>query len=637
LVDPPAVFYFGNEKAKLYVAVGTSASSAYIAISNNGDDWDLLDDNNLTFAKTIAYNGDMFVVGGDDIIYSYDGINYSLASSGLLTSCNKILWGDNLFIGLGAGATYSLIHSFDGVHWIGNNNLFVTSGNDIVYNNSIYLALGSGTASNNTILKSTDGLNWSEVASVFFTNASNGIWDGKQFVIIGQGTYQIVHSNDGNTFTPSSNIFSTSANCISYNGGIYIALGVGTASIAYSYDSYVWVNATTFSIDNPNSAFWDGDKFLILGDSIARSYDGILYSGENTTLFTSASSVEMNLKQRNTIRFESSMTGSVDIMHPILIGMDNSTDIKYPLLYSYDAHMWYPLASPLFTSVSSILWSGDKWVVYSNNVYYSYDLKTWTAAVGISTEVIELYCNDQIYIATSENTTYYSYDGIYWNVNETLPETLTFHSIVYNGTFFVAVGVDTSNDNSIFKSSDGINWTNSVNPLLIGNDICWTGSVFVACGQGDTDNVVTSTDGVTWVGRGLVTTLEGKCIACNLDGSMIVIGSESQLKYSVNQGVNWTSISAIFDVSNRRLSFTNNRFIATGTSTLLPKPYVFYSFDGLTWYKDYNINTLFLTDSVPCCIYKTSSSTKTLLLENNLSLTTETSAGYNNLSLVKLT
>ena len=636
------VYYFGSEKPQFNLCVGNSSN---IAISFDKTNYNLIQDNNLTFAKTIAYDGLVYIIGGDKIIFTYDCLTFELCNNySLLSSCNKILYGDNIFIGTGVGATYTLITSKDGIHWVGNNQL-LTTGNDIVYNNSIYLALGSGTALSNTILKSTDGINWVEVTSSFFTDAKSGIWDGHQFIVVGQGSSQIVHSSDGILFTSSASIFTTYTQCIAYNGERYVASGVGGAfSIAVSLDSYVWTGITTFSISNPSSIFWDGSKFNILsGDltnSIGYSFDGLLYSGKGTSIFSTTYAMESNLKHKDRIVFDSSLTGEINIQDFCIIGMDNNTQIKFPMMYSFNGHLWYPLSSHLFTDCMCILWSGDKWIIGNNdNLFYSYDLKNWETITGTTANsVSEVFCNDTgaIYVAFSDTLIYFSFDGMYWNENTTTPYSLILKSCAFHNNLFVAVGNDSANNNSIFTSTNGVNWTYSSNPLTVANDIIWTGSNYIVCGDGASDNVCTSTDGVNWVGRGFITSAEGRCITCNLDGSVIVLGSSTQLYYSTNQGVNWTSISTFLS-SHVKLQYFNNRFLIIGTSILNPKAYAYYSFDGITWYRDFNIHSLLPTASTVKCIQKTISGVKPLLLEKNLDIVAEViQSGITSFSLTKV-
>jgi hypothetical protein len=286
-----------------------------------------------------------------------------------------------------------------------------------------------------------------------------------------------------------------------------------------------------------------------------------------------------------------------------------------------------------------ILWSGDKWIIGNNdNLFYSYDLKNWKTITGTTANgVIEVFCNNTgTYVAFSNTSIFFSYDGIYWNENTTTPASLILKSCAFHNNLFVAVGNNNVNNNSIFTSTNGVNWTASSNPLTLGNDIIWTGSNYIVCGNGASDNVCTSTDGVNWLGRGLVTSTEGKCITCNSDGSVIVLGSETQLYYSTNQGVNWTSISTFLS-THVKLRYFNNRFLIVGTSILNPKAYAYYSFDGITWYRDFNIHSLLPTASTVKCIQKTISGVKPLLLEKNLDIVAEViQDGITSFSLTKV-
>ena len=248
-----------------------------------------------------------------------------------------------------------------------------------------------------------------------------------------------------------------------------------------------------------------------------------------------------------------------------------------------------------------------------NHVFYSYDLQTWN--LTNATSIIDFCSNGSIYVASSSTSVYNSYDGIIWTLNDSVSGATYFNSCVHNGAFFIAVGEDSSN-NSIFKSTDGIIWTNASNSLLIGNDICWTGTTFIACGSGNTDNVVTSTGGVTWTGRGLVTSAPGTCIACS-SSNVVVLGSVTQLFYSLNQGATWTNISTpvLFDNGILDIQFSNNRFIATGQSTSLRR--VYYSFNGVIWYEDYNLPPLVSSGS-SSCISKMTPSTQVMILNNSI-------------------
>ena len=104
-------------------------------------------------------------------------------------------------------------------------------------------------------------------------------------------------------------------------------------------------------------------------------------------------------------------------------------------------------------------------------------------------------------------------------------------------------------------------------------------------------------------------------MACS--SSVVVLGSVTQLFYSLNQGTTWTDISTpvLFDVGILEIQFSNTRFIATGQST--SASHVYYSFDGVIWYEDYTVSPLVSSGS-SSCISKTATSTRAMILSNNI-------------------
>jgi hypothetical protein len=618
----------------MYVSVGDGDYK--IAISNDGILWQQVETTLISYGNTIAWNGNLFVLGGDNLLFSYTGISWEESHNTIMNYYNKIIWGSFVFIAMGTGVN-SIGYSYDGVNWLANGTSIFSEGFDVIYNNDIFLALGTGTY---TLATSTNGNTWSGSLNTFFTTAYNGIWDGSQFIIIGTGnSNQIAHSSDGLSFSLSTNIFDTQAKCISYNGQFYIALGSGSFSIAYSNDSYIWVGITSFSISNPKYCFWDGNKYIIGAEdsthTLITTTDGINYTGYGKTVFTVKSSgVECTTtKQRHTILFDNSTTGLVNIVNPIVIGFD-SID-HYCLYYSYDAHEWTPVNTRnLFTSVKCIHWSGKMWLVATDSsIYYSFDLLDWHQCSNASaTDINDICYNGNCFIALKTTGIDISYDGIYWR-NVADLSTTTFKSCLWTGSFFIAVGLNTDfSFQVIFKSYDGIIWENSNdNPFLAGygNDICWTGTTFIAVGSGLDNNVAVSNDGINWFGKGLITTTEATTVCTN--GSIVIVGNATELFYSSDQGDNWNTLSPLFNVGLTKLSFQNNRFIAVGESS----HDIAYSFDSQNWYYERD-HSLFSGDN-PVVISKSyDTSQSQMSVDRNLYVTTEFyQYGYTNFFMKK--
>ena len=91
----------------------------------------------------------------------------------------------------------------------------------------------------------------------------------------------------------------------------------------------------------------------------------------------------------------------------------------------------------------------------------------------------------------------YSTDGINWTASTTSGD-IDLASIAWNGSYWLAVGGNTTTSPNVLQSYDGINWSETVN---VGGDgtylsaLCWNGSFWVMSGNSYT---YTSTDAITW-------------------------------------------------------------------------------------------------------------------------------------------
>jgi len=97
-----------------------------------------------------------------------------------------------------------------------------------------------------------------------------------------------------------------------------------------------------------------------------------------------------------------------------------------------------------------------------------------------------------------------SYDGLVWQKeSSTIFSGGQANNITYTGSFFIAVGLNTSASVCIAKSTDGFTWTPSTNNPFSGNNgvaIAWNGSYAVAVGNNSDLSVciATSSDGLIW-------------------------------------------------------------------------------------------------------------------------------------------
>ncbi|HEY6018470.1 MAG TPA: hypothetical protein VIY48_00785, partial [Candidatus Paceibacterota bacterium] len=147
----------------------------------------------------------------------------------------------------------------------------------------------------------------------------------------------------------------------------------------------------------------------------------------------------------------------------------------------------------------------------------------------------------------TDNAAATSPDGITWTLR-TLPSTVPWKGIAWNGTTFCAVAGGTTFggtlSNAAATSTDGITWAAQTLPATTD----WTciaagGSLFCAVARNASGGAnATSTDGVTWTLRGL-DQYYWDAIAWN--GTLFLVVGESSTWRTSPDGITWTSIDAV--------------------------------------------------------------------------------------------
>ena len=140
--------------------------------------------------------------------------------------------------------------------------------------------------------------------------------------------------------------------------------------------------------------------------------------------------------------------------------------------------------------------------------------------------------------------------------------------------------------NNLAYSSDGINWT-GLGIITFGTytkAVAWNGTRWVAGGVGyntPPNSLAYSNDGINWTGLGKsIFTLQATAVAWN--GTRWVAGGNgttNTLAYS-SDGINWTGLGkSIFSSNVNAVAWNGTRWVAAGngTNTLA------YSSDGINW------------------------------------------------------
>jgi len=222
--------------------------------------------------------------GKVDIVIDGTGQQWNVASAGINSKLNGIVWGNKKFVAVGENG--SILTSSNGMSWINQTSGTTHELLGVTWSGTQYIAVGD----KGTILTSPDGITWTprapgQTTSTLFSVA----WGGERFTAVGNkfgiNETEIMNSSDGITWT--NNPF-TVANSylfgVTWSGAKWIAVGYkpNASLVLSSPDGITW---SDISIDNGGYTLfdvtWTGNRFVAVGLSItATSVDGITWTSK---------------------------------------------------------------------------------------------------------------------------------------------------------------------------------------------------------------------------------------------------------------------------------------------------------------------------------------------------------------------
>ena len=540
---------FGNKwNGKTWVAACQGGGNS-LAFSQCGLCWQGVPNSNVLFSdhgRVVEWNGSIWVAGGvctgtpgNTLAYTTDpyGITGWTGSGNNIfsTNCYGVVWNGTLFLaaGVNSGST-SIAYSYNGINWTPSssaNSIFSNECRSTAWNGTLWIAGGRGTTITSRIAYSSDGINWTVatsanalIGSVFYV-----IWARDKWIAGGQTTNTSIYSFDGINWIASQN---------------------SNSIISTWFHSIVW------SAAKPN--IYIQHPTIIGGGS----------SGSNTLIY-SPDGIQMRGLGNNIFSSTCWGIGWNGIMW-VAVGSGTINTIAY----SYDGIQWIGLGTSIFSSLGfGICWNGKLWVAGGNggsSLAYSYNGIQWTSVTNSTSILIGalgVAWNGLYFVATGStppgNSLASSPDGINWSgVAGSADRFVQACNVATNGPLWVAVGNSGgSAGNTIAYTYDitGLTgWTNVENSTTIfsvgsagggAQCIAWNGSIWIAGGNGTTNSLAYSLNGITWVGLGRT-----------------VFTSTSVCRAVCWNGVRWVAVS---NAANRMA----------------------YSQDGLTWYAVPNSST----------------------------------------------
>jgi hypothetical protein len=241
-------FNSGNAAAwngTMWVAVGSdvvspATSAQNIKYSYDGINWTNATSGGFTAGTSsqgfaILWNGLLWVAGGGQFTgvtetplrYSYDGMNWftsATASFGvLLVNCRGLAWNGTVFVAVGRGGASPLMYSYDAITWIiPSGHLFLLNGYSVTWNGTVFVAGGAGSPVSSGSLSSPDGITW--------TNAASGIGAADFIFAVGYSSNVTPDAVIGNTsfynkqlqFLTSTNSVNMGSNFMTINNGLKV-------------------------------------------------------------------------------------------------------------------------------------------------------------------------------------------------------------------------------------------------------------------------------------------------------------------------------------------------------------------------------------------------------------------------------
>ena len=180
---------------------------------------------------------------------------------------------------------------------------------------------------------------------------------------------------------------------------------------------------------------------------------------------------------------------------------------------------------------------------------------------------------NNLFVAVGQNNSIFtSPDGINWSKKY---DSTNFTSVTFGNNLFVAVAYF-----GIIKTSpDGITWTSrtsNADPGVYLYEVIYAKGMFVAVGN--KENILTSTDGITWT-KVFSGTLDLNSVT--FGNNLFVAGGASGRPITSTDGITWTKQASSFNGRNtvpNKIVFGNNTFVA-----LKQNGYYSVSTDGINW------------------------------------------------------
>jgi hypothetical protein len=459
----------------------------------------------------------------------------------------------------------------------------------ICWNGSFYVAIGNyqqGPAQT-LVSISYNGILWENPVVIFSTNTGcNGIcWNGNIFCAIFGS--QIMTSTNGLIWITRT---TNGGSSICWGNNMFVVLTGTSAHI--SSDGISWITKNLPTSHNFQSVCWGNNMFVVVGNEVAISKDGCIW-----TLVITPKQLGRPTLNWNSICWSGSIFCALTTTSSLYRIMISSDGINWRF-----SSFWYQNRSGTF--ISQICWNGTVFCILgANGIYYSYDGITWTTVSSIflpnfgnlSFYGFNFFCwNGQQFCCVGQtssegpmcavlspinfpnHTPYRTHnltENSIWNNNYN-PLTNNLICICWGNNKFVAISNNGETNNRVISSNDGINWAPASSGVENNNwiSVCWGYDKFCAVASGlsgETINrIMISSDGMNWkpINTNIVDIYPWTSIVWGNDKFLVSTNSSAGRNGVMisSNGIDW-SLAGI-SLSLTSVAWGNNRFIGVASS-----------------------------------------------------------------------
>jgi hypothetical protein len=545
-------------------------------------------------------------------------------------------YGNGAYVGLGIGAVSNIgiANSINGTAWTLKTFIpFTGNCTGVAWNGSIWVAVGSGS---NTFCTSADGVTWTPYGTLtqpFTTVAGGGAWNGVNWLAAGSGTNTMASSVDGNWWIGKGTAPLTSGSNVLYANG-FIAYGSSTnyqvntadlfnfnivrkpdATTVYTLTSSAgggaglsiqWYQTTT---DLPN---------VVFPPNAANGWGTLVLSGITTQILYG----DGQPQPLGTY----TVTGNSNDVGMYAYGFFNSpvADVLYVQMVVDDGgyvningvnvlNGWASQAATTYTGQANISAGANTiQILYSQGGGGATDQFYWqtNSSPGWKSNLAANFTSSAGGFGTMGTgglaQPFYSSDGIGWYARYTtyaITTTNVYYITTINGTSYMVgyAGASATNP-TINYSADGYVWVAGALGGIFGTSIFtytigYINGVYVIGATAGSHTAAISYDGFTWIPRGTVI-FATTTYALLTSGSYLYAGGQgTDYITKTLDGSNWSVVGNRVFTSSYGVSWGSNvlvgsnLYVATGTSNFAAGQNIAYSYDGIGWATQINMNS----------------------------------------------